>query len=155
MSDSADALRFTHFAPGASGTEDAEDAETATGGGGLTRLPAGPTDTLRQTFKEERECCMICADTPMVRGTQYAEFTLRGGAEASKVRELFEFVDTNHDGALTKLELPSSDVDVVVFGAPVDKGSGGVAKRLRTLASALEDLGAIAPRSLELSLIHI
>ena len=48
--------------------------------------------------------------------------------------------------ALTKLELPSSDVDVVVFGAPVDKGSGGVAKRLRTLASALEDLGAIAPR---------
>ena len=32
--------------------------------------------------------------------------------------------------ALTKLELPSSDVDVVVFGAPVDKGSGGVAKRL-------------------------
>ena len=51
--------------------------------------------------------------------------------------------------ALTKLELPSSDVDVVVFGAPVDKGSGGVAKRLRTLASALEDLGAIAPRSLE------
>ena len=51
--------------------------------------------------------------------------------------------------ALTKLELPSSDVDVVVFGAPVDKGSGGVAKRLRTLASALEDLGAVAPRSLE------
>ena len=48
--------------------------------------------------------------------------------------------------ALTKLELPSSDVDVVVFGAPVDKGSGGVAKRLRTLASALEDVGAIAPR---------
>ena len=48
--------------------------------------------------------------------------------------------------ALTKLELPSSDVDVVVFGAAVDKGSGGVAKRLRTLASALEDLGAIAPR---------
>ena len=48
--------------------------------------------------------------------------------------------------ALTKLELPSSDVDVVVFGAPVDKGSGGVAKRLRTLASALEDLGAVAPR---------
>ena len=37
-------------------------------------------------------------------------------------------------------------MDVVVFGAPVDKGSGGVAKRLRTLASALEDLGAIAPR---------
>ena len=50
---------------------------------------------------------------------------------------------------LTKLELPSSDVDVVVFGAPVDKGSGGVAKRLRTLAAALEDLNALAPRSLE------
>ena len=42
-----------------------------------------------------------------------------------------------------KLELPSSDVDVVVFGAPVDKGSGGVAKRLRTLASALEDRGMV------------
>ena len=50
---------------------------------------------------------------------------------------------------LTKLELPSSDVDVVVFGASVDKSSGGVAKRLRTLAAALEDLNALAPRSLE------
>ena len=33
--------------------------------------------------------------------------------------------------ALTKLELPSSDVDVVVFGAPVDKGSGRSAGDVR------------------------
>ena len=45
-----------------------------------------------------------------------------------------------------KLELPSSDVDVVVFGAPVDKGSGASRKLLRTPASALDGPGAIAPQ---------
>ncbi len=103
VSSKVEIAQFTHAAPSAAPDVETENAGSVHFRGRLT--PAGKTDTLQQQPQHMGASRMICADTPMRRGTQSADFGLRVSTHAVKMQELFRFIESKHDGMLTRREL--------------------------------------------------
>ena len=71
---------------------------------GWASLMAGDGSTqLKQGSPEEARA--VCMDTPMQRGRHYARFELFGAAEQQAAHELFESIDKDGNGSLSRHEL--------------------------------------------------